>query len=353
MATSRDLDPSSEHQPDAHGGELRSRLDLDDGRAPGESESRASTTQIVQQIRQAQEPLDAQAEDVAPRCPTCDACERERDNVGPGGQSWDRIKRLTSPTEVVEYPGLVASTHMRHVAARDGIQARYDLSTEVLCSLAGRHRHQQGVVVKALCGITICMGFDCGRRSIVGFSEIARDVRRRVRFENETEYLASWSTQFRAQVARLRPALVERVKVYETLSDKLPELFKRLPAIRLDKSSGVLGLDILDARKHAPAKLDEIRTQFDQQMEQSPPIDGQSSAALMKIARSGNRRVDACRAWVRETTPFTTEPNLKRALIATRREAGSVEAVPGGWRVKHFDSGVGAVINRLFDRSEP
>lgn len=319
-----------------------------------------------------QQPADdpgAQAEDAAPRCEACDDCHSKRDEVGPGVPVWDDFKQLATPDDLINFPRLTASTQLKHIAEGDGILARYEFPTKVICSLKGGHRHNQGIVVRMLCGVTLCMGFDCGKQSIIRFKEILKDYDRRRKFATDRGTIETWPEQFRARIATLAPALDQRRTLEEALRVKLPELHGELlrrhrkgagglevtiPADRIgakeDQLRHLAGLALLDARKHDPARLRTCLENFVRQRERQPPIDGPSATALMAIAQKGNRRADTDQRWIQETAAFTTDANLRLALLAARLDAPTVEATPGGWKLCYFRRQPGIEVPRLTER---
>ncbi len=308
----------------------------------------------------------AAAEDAAPRCPACDDCHAKRDEVGPGLPVWADFPQLATPEDLDSYPDLTHNTQNKHIAEGDGILARYEFPREVRCSLKGDHLHKQGIVVRMLCGVTLCMGFKCGERSIIGFKDILQDYRRRRKYAADRGTIGSWAEQFRLRIATLAPALQQCRELEEALRLKLPELQRELmrrhklgarglevtiPADRVgakeDQLHHLAGLQLLDARKHDPARLRGCLEEFIAQHERQPPVDGPSAKALMAIADKGNRRANRDRDWINQAAAFTTDANLRLALLAAGLDAPTIEATARGWRLCYFGRQPGIAVPRL------
>lgn len=304
----------------------------------------------------------ARAEDAARRCRACDECHSRREDVSSGAPSWENVPVLTSPSELESYPRLQTSDE-QHIADPDGILARYEFSTEVACSLKGRHRHQIGVVVRTLCDLVICMGRRCGKKSIVGFEDVHRSVARRVRFQGDVAYLDGWTDRFERRIRELERPLATRDELLLTLTKHLPELAAELrrrcdegargaevrvasrdrsgrvpEELRAGTGDQVLRLSGLSLFRKVPrlARLRSALVAFREQERLAPPLDGGSARELKAMARSADRRADEAAAWVRETTAFLSEANLRLALAALGRDNPVVRAEGHGWRVGYF-----------------
>lgn len=291
-------------------------------------------------------------ESTAVPCAACAACHAKRDDVSAGQPSWEHIPFLETPEAVTEYPGLQVTSE-QHVADLDGILAWYDFpeSIRVPCSLKGRHPHSYGVVVRMLCDIVICMGKDCGKKSIIGFEAVHRSVRTRVQFQTDQRYLDGWPGRFKERIADLQRPLRGRHELLGTMERLLPELYRELARRCVEGSGGaavelrrdretetrhLAGLQLF--RKTAP-QVDDLQrslSKFEAALRDAPPIDGPAAAALLRMAKAAEQRADAAREWVRETTGFLTEENLALALVALRRESASVQAEPNGIRVGYM-----------------
>jgi hypothetical protein len=290
------------------------------------------------------------------RCPACVDCEAKRDDVGPPNISWNRIEQLQTAAEVANYPGLTSSTNLGHIADADGILRRYDLPEDARCSFG--HHHKQGIVVQMLCGIVLCMGFDCGENTIIGFSAIRQQFKRRVQFEADRMRLSSWAKRYRETIRLLKPHLDARLEVYNAILHALPELHaelkrrERLAARGLEVSGHagqLVGLAIVNAPKYGAAKLRDVCSEFEALYGDRPPEDGDKAAALNTTARRGDRLVDDARRWILETHPFVSEANLVRALATLQRPSAAVKRTARGWRLSHFGSGLGAEVIDLPD----
>jgi hypothetical protein len=146
----------------------------------------------------------ANLENTATPCAACAACHAKRDDVSAGQPSWEHIPCLETPEAVTAFPGLQVTSE-QHVADLDGILAWYDLpeGIRVPCSLKGRHPHGHGVVVRMLCGIIVCMGKVCGKKSIIGFEAVHRSVKARVQFQSDERYLDGWVARYKERIADL------------------------------------------------------------------------------------------------------------------------------------------------------
>lgn len=307
--------------------------------------------------------VETQAEDSAKRCPACDACHALRENVGPGSPSWEHIRVLQNIEELRSFPNL-QTTPEKHIADQDGILAYYRFSTKVPCSLKGRHPHQTGLVVQTLCNLVICMGRDCGRKSIIGFQDIWQSADRRIQFQTDCEYLAGWAKRYRARIDLLERPLRARDELAETIRIQLPEMWSDLIDRRRRGAAGLeviipahgplaspsrlagkenvhvrrlAGLDIFT--KSRRPKFEELRRalgRFEKEERERPPIDGDSALALRRAAKSADTKAAAAEHWIRETSAFLSEENLRLILFVLKKDNPILNAEARGWRVGYM-----------------
>jgi hypothetical protein len=288
-----------------------------------------------------------EAENLATRCAACDACEALRDEVGAGVPSWEHIPLLDTAAEVTAFRGLTQTSEL-HSADADGILAHYALSEEVRCSLKGRHLHRKGLMVQALCGLTLCMGFDCGKKSIIGFDQLEAEYKRRTTFQQDVYYVGKWAGEFEQRLAVLRPRIKVVREIASVLRSRLPDLHSILDKRRKEKklkvklpdhagSKALVGMAILDADARDLAKLERILREFQRAYAQDPPITGSACAALMRRAKEGNRAADNMDAWLRDAGEFVSEENLSLALVALGQN-GEVSASSEGVKVRYLGS---------------
>jgi hypothetical protein len=295
------------------------------------------------------------------RCEACIECDDHREDITAGAPSWEQIPELQAPSELVAYPGL-QTTLERHIADPDGILASYHFDEEVACSLKGSHRHQQGIVVKTLCQMVLCMGLQCGKKSVVGFDGIIRDTRRRARYHANLAALRDWLPNAKK---RLHES-VKRLRVAEdaqaTLKQQLPSLFAELkwrqsrgpsslevhiqqakpkfvpeeledsptPTFRLK------GLCIIQGKQAAVTQLQSTLTAYEEQERKAPPIDGPSAADLRKIALRFDERLGRLNDWLTDAASFATEDNLALCLIALGRDNSNVSREGMRFRVSYM-----------------
>lgn len=286
----------------------------------------------------------AKREDDAPRCKACDDCHARRDEVSAGAPSWDAIPVLSYPEELFAFPGLTAHTTEKHAGDRDGILAQYAFETDVPCSNVGRHPHRNGLVVRMLCGVILCMGRICGKDSIIGFDGILQDVSRRQKFTQDRAYLAGWASRAEAQLAELRGPARVRNEVLAQM-EHVPLILDRLAerAKASGRSAEVLitterknleGKVVKDQTRHEIAglalfrgKLPEvadIERHLHQFQSFMAPTDAESAKPLLTIARRADKLLERLRLSIREARAFVTEANLQIVLAGTRAPGGVV-----------------------------
>lgn len=121
--------------------------------------------------------------------------------------------------------------------------------------------------------------------------------------------------------------------------------------VRVGKGEHYLeGLEIFAARNQTFTRLHALLLEFEDLYARKPPIDGPSADALKDISDRANEAAKRCEDWVRDTTAFTTEANLRLALAAIPNVADpKLEKTAGGWRVGYFGCGLPVVLPELRD----
>jgi hypothetical protein len=287
----------------------------------------------------------AATENEARRCDACDDCAKLRDNVGPGSPSWDNVPELETPEQLKLFPGLTPTNEM-HVADTDGIQAYYEFSEDVPCSLKGRHPHRQGIVVKTLCNLVICMGKDCGKKSVIGFEKIQKAKSARVGYHQNLRLFSRWPADFKGRIHSMRPRLESRESLVITMREHLSALYRMLKerarqdarGEEVPMSHGAMRLRglALFRRTIKYADLERHLSAFQQAERDEPPRDGPSADKLARKIKSGNDAASSADEWLRESAAFLTERNLNLALYALGRDSSSVSVEGRGFRVKYM-----------------
>ncbi len=295
---------------------------------------------------------------VLKRCALCEECDDRRGDASAGAISWDHIPVLGSPAELISFPNL-QDTQESHIAEGDGIVATYAFDEEVQCSLKGNHKHQKGVVVRTLCDMILCMGYDCGKRSIMGWEEIVRTNERRRRFHADRKIIDNFPSQAKIRLDDISRKVRARIDVVDTLRSDLPSLYQELVTRRrkphgdevhpskqqlklLPKDFGdgstplLVGLNILDSKQTALQNLAATLANYVQLERERPANDGPSAEALRKLASLFNDRAHRLEEWHQETAQFLTENNLNLALLALGRENSRVDREGNGWRMSYM-----------------
>ncbi len=238
----------------------------------------------------------------------------------------------------------------------------YAFDENVECSLKGRHKHQQGLVVRTLCGLVLCMGRDCGKQSIIGFEGIIRTTAGRRRFQADLKILENWSGKARVRLDEISRIVQSRTDVVETMRMQLSALYaelfrrwrqgakgdevhikprnrQRLPEELRDGPTPtflLVGMNVFESKQPALGKLRATLAQYEKLETEAPPIDGPSADALRKLSLLFDDRAQRLEEWRRETVAFLTENNLRLALVALNRDNPHLNREGNGWRVGYM-----------------
>lgn len=310
----------------------------------------------------------AEPPDPGKRCAACQECDDRRGNVSPGAPSWETIPELAAREDLVAYPG-IQRTEERHIADPDGILALYSFGQDVECSLKGQHKHRSGLVVKTLCDLILCMGYDCGKLSIVGFENIERTSKARRQFQRDVRHLANWEKGARLRLDSIARRVQACEEIAETMHRHLFDLHVELIARRKKRAAGtavtlpkrdrsnlpeefrnvpdptihLVGLAILDSKHAAVNTLRGTLAHYQKLHDDSPPIDGPSADTLRRTATLFRERAESLEDWLNDAISFLSERNLNLALIALGKANSSVRREDGGWRVSYMP-GVTALL---------
>jgi|GEM_PF-6070794 len=284
-------------------------------------------------------------DDRAPRCAECDRCGELRENISSGSPSWDSIPTLATVADLMNFPNLTAETPDQHIGDLDGVLAKYHFEDRVPCSLKGRHPHERGVVLKALCGMTLCMGPNCGKKSIVGFADIWRQVSRVEQFERDQGYLARWPAFFEKFTAPIRIQLDLREAWRTALFKDARPLYDRLSradgSTTIDVNGQVETLSgLVLFNKHVRAEdLKSELTNFVREYAANPPNDGTSAARLARLAGKANRLAQDAEGWLQETESFANARNIALCLHAAKLNDAKVEMNNAGSLIVQVGNG--------------
>lgn len=301
--------------------------------------------------------LDVNREDTPPgerppRCVACVACEVAREHISPGRPTLDDVPELPGPETLASYPGLT-STNEEHTADLEGLLARYDFDEHVPCSLKGGHPHSLGVVVKTLCGLTLCMGTRCGARCIVGFQDILNDLKRRTGHHNNLRLVAAWPAQFGHRLDVLRKRLRIATDVAQTMKRHLPTLDR---AMKVRATQGAKGAEVIiaHARSHDESRheirglalfrrlpsLDTVEESWSRFNARRSSESGFPSAELAdelaRLASAAERSAGRTETWLDDASSFLTPMNVALALRSMGVANPAVEQEDGGLRVRYM-----------------
>lgn len=289
------------------------------------------------------------------RCKACDDCHALRENVSPGIPVNQEVKQLYTPEEVRDYPGLTRSTDDQHIADLDGIEAAYELGTNVECSLKGGHLHQNGFIVKALCGMTLSMGKDCGARFIIGFKEARSRFNRRKSFQTNVARAQSWRAGVGARFERYFKAFKQRREVVETTERLLKLLYKELSsrakakppktAVRPESPrnreehlivQNIVGLTLFsDDGEKLISKMQRAIQNYEAEVP-AGPLGEETAKNLARYAMHFDDAVVPLERWLDESGRFMTKANLEVAVAAIHKPNPTVVEEPDGFRVSYF-----------------
>ncbi len=255
----------------------------------------------------------------------------------------DSLDRLDAAGLALLQPEIerIGKDGVSHVVAIDDIVAIYSIPDQ-LCSYL-KHPHTHGVVIRSRCGLLLQIGMDCGSHSVIGFDQVAHQIKAVTAVDleralgDDAQALSDRLELLLAKIARRRDSLGalrrELPLVHKAMSDARATNNNEVH-VRKTRYDSVQGREISEYIRHElkglqlfpgmeiagpQALLERVKKYVSAR--HSTYTDKNNAKNFGRERVSLNKRVDSLAEFVREADQFWTPSNLELALYKTFGES--------------------------------